>query len=92
MGPKILSMKNFESKELGSKTFGVQKSMGPKIMVAKTFWPKKDVGSKKLMASKIRSKSLVKIGSVTAEILLILTNVARTNVDWTNVTMTVGIC
>ena len=29
---------------------------------------------------------LVKIGSVTAEIFLIWTNVARTNVAWTNVT------
>ena len=30
--------------------------------------------------------SLVKIGLVIAEILLIWTNVARTNVAWTNVT------
>ena len=36
--------------------------------------------------------SLVKIGSVTAEIFLIRTNVARTNVAWTNVTVTVGMC
>ena len=36
-------------------------------------------------------KSLVKIGSVTAEIFLIWTNVARTNVAWTNVIVTVGI-
>ena len=35
---------------------------------------------------------MVKIGSVTAEIFLIWTNVARTNVASTNVTMTVGIC
>ena len=35
-------------------------------------------------------KSLVKIEPVTAEILLIWTNVARTNVAWTNVTGTVG--
>ena len=35
--------------------------------------------------------SLVKIRSVTAEILLIWTNVARTNVALTNVTMTIGI-
>ena len=35
--------------------------------------------------------SLVKIRSVTAEIFLIWTNVARTNVDWTSVTMTVGL-
>ena len=36
--------------------------------------------------------SFIKIGSVTVEIFLILTNVAKTNVAWTNVTMTVGIC
>ena len=36
-------------------------------------------------------KCLVKIGSVTAEIFLIWTNVARTNVPWTNVAMTVEI-
>ena len=35
--------------------------------------------------------SLVKIRSGTAEIFLIWTNVARTNVAWTNVNMTVGI-
>ena len=33
--------------------------------------------------------SLVKIGSVTAEILLIWTNVARTNVAWTNIHITI---
>ena len=36
--------------------------------------------------------SFIKIGSVTAEIFLIWTNVTRTNVDWTNITETVGIC
>ena len=34
---------------------------------------------------------MVKIGSVIAEILLIWTNVARTNVVWTYVTITVKI-
>ena len=38
------------------------------------------------------TNSLVKIRSVIAEIFLIWTNVARTNVAWTNVTVTVGIC
>ena len=33
-----------------------------------------------------------KLALVTAEILLIWTYVARTNVAWTNVTLTVGIC
>ena len=47
---------------------------------------------KKLRAQKnLGPKRLVTIGSVTAEILLIWTNVARTNVAWTNVTVTVGI-
>ena len=36
--------------------------------------------------------SLVKFGSITAEILLIWTNVAVTFVDWTKVTVTVDIC
>ena len=36
--------------------------------------------------------SLVKIESVTAEIFLIWTNAARTNVGWANVTVTVGNC
>ena len=35
--------------------------------------------------------SMVNIGSVTSEIFLIYTNIARTNVAWTNVTMTVEI-
>ena len=34
----------------------------------------------------------VKIGSVRAEIFLIWANVARTNIAWTNITITVGIC
>ena len=33
---------------------------------------------------------MVKIGSVRAEIFLIWTNVAKTDVAWTNVTVTVG--
>ena len=37
-------------------------------------------------------KNLVKIGSVTAEMFLIWTNVTRTNVARTNVTFIVGIC
>ena len=36
------------------------------------------------------SRSLVKIKSVTAELLLVCTNVARTYVAWTNVIMAVG--
>ena len=37
-------------------------------------------------------KNLVKIGLVRTEIFLTWTNVARTDVAWTNVTMRVGIC
>ena len=36
--------------------------------------------------------NLVNIGSVTAEIFLIWTNVARTNVAWTNVNLIDRIC
>ena len=35
---------------------------------------------------------MVKIGSVTAEIFLILTNIARKNIAGTDVIVTVGIC
>ena len=37
-------------------------------------------------------KSLVKVRYITAEIFLIWTNVVRTNVAWTNVTLTPKIC
>ena len=37
-------------------------------------------------------QNLVKIKLVTTEIFLICTNVARTNVVWTNVSVTVGNC
>ena len=56
-------------------------------------WVQINFGSKKVWFEKILGqKSLVKIGSVTAEILLIWTNEATSNVAWTNVTVTVGIC
>ena len=35
-------------------------------------------------------KNFIKIGSLTAEIFLIRTNVAKTNVAWTNATVTVN--
>ena len=47
--------------------------------------------SKKFCCKKLCQKILVKMGSVTADIFLIWTNVARRNVAWTNVTVTVGI-
>ena len=52
----------------------------------------KECGLQKLRPPKIVSKYLVKIGSVTVEILLIWTNVPRTYVALSNVTITVGIC
>ena len=36
--------------------------------------------------------SLVKIGLVTPEIFLIWTNVTRMDVEWTNITIKVGVC
>ena len=44
----------------------------------------------RFLGKKLGPKSLVQIGPVTAEILLIWTNLARTNVAWTNVTVTFG--
>ena len=45
------------------------------------------LGSKELKpAKKMDPKSLVKIRSLTAEIFLVWTNVARTNVAWINIT------
>ena len=41
------------------------------------------------MAQETYLQSLVKVGSVTAEVLLIWTNIARSNVAWKNFTMTV---
>ena len=59
----------------------------------------KKFGSRKLYikkkskpAKKLGPKNWVKIGSVTAEIFLIWTNVARTNVAWSNVTAIIEIC
>ena len=64
--------------------------MGKKSLSSKKF-QSKILGFKKVVPGTYL-KSLVKIESVTAEIFLIWTNVVRTNVDGTNVTVTVGIC
>ena len=61
--------------------FGVLKKFCPRI-----FWSTKILNKKKL-----GPKSLLKIVPVTAEILLIWTNVTRAYVARTNVTLTVGI-
>ena len=64
----------------------------------KSFWSEKDFWFKKFWSTEIKAlkklgpKSFVKVGSVTAEILLIWTNVARTYVSWTNVTKIAGFC
>ena len=50
---------------------------------------KKTETNKNEKQKKIKDISLVKIGPVTAEIFQIWVNVARTNVAWTNVTVTV---
>ena len=84
---KILCPKIFGAKELGfQKSFGTKKNVSKKMLV------QKNVGLKIFhRPKKLGPKSLVNIGSVTGEIFLIWTNIARTNVAWTNVTATVGI-
>ena len=42
-------------------------------------------------SQKLASKMLVKIGPMTAEVMLIWTNVIKTYVAWTNITVMVGI-
>ena len=61
--------------------------MGRWVVGQKEFWPTKIEAPKNL-----GPKSLVKIGSVRSEILLIWTNVPRRNVAWTNVMVTAKIC
>ena len=52
----------------------------------------KHLGSKKVLVKQdVGPKTSVQIWSVTAEIFLIWRNIARTNVAWINVAMTVGI-
>ena len=64
-----------------SKNFGSEKNLDPE-----------NVWSKKIKACKnFGPESFVKIGLVAAEIFLIWTGVVRTNVAWTNSTVTVGI-
>ena len=66
------------------KSLGKTKIYPNNILVQKNFWSK-EVLSKKCLSTKLRPqklgpKSLVKIRSVTAEIMLFWTNVARTYV------------
>ena len=68
-----------------------QKSFGLKNCCVQKIWVKQNFGAKNQGYQILGQKRLVKIGSVTAGIFLIWTNVARTNVAWTNVTVMVGI-
>ena len=64
--------------------------MGQKDFWVQNILVKQNVGPRKLKApKKLGPNSLVKIGSVIAEIFMPWTNVARTNVAWTNVSKTV---
>ena len=97
---KILGPKKFEfhkNKISGLKTlaiikfwvwkkFSFQKNLALKKFCPRTVWPTKIITPKKL-----GPKSLVKIGPVTVEILLIWTNVTRANVAWTYVSKAIGI-
>ena len=56
------------------------------------FGPKKMLAHKNEGPQKLVAKSLVKIGSVTAEIFLLWINVTKTNVALTNITVADGIC
>ena len=74
--------------------------MTPKIFGARKYLVLKTLGPKEMWFTKIESHK----NCVTAEIFLIWTDVARTNIDWknvnlivenvvwANVTVTVGIC
>ena len=84
------------STNLGSKKCGYEKNVVyKKDWVPTNFLFQKSLGkrlSKKIKALKILAEIFfVKIRSVTAETFLIWANVARTNVAWINVTMTLEI-
>ena len=77
---------------MGPKQFGVQQ-----IFRFKKVWVKQNLGKKQNLIliqglQKIGFTKFGQIGSVTAEIFLICTNGAITNVSWTNVTMTAEVC
>ena len=76
---KICSKKKFESRKFWLQKFQVKRSGSRKF-------------KSKFFLEPSFNKSLVKIESVTAEIFLLWTNIAKTNVDWTNTTIMVGIC
>ena len=101
----MLVQKNIDSKLFWSKScfepkyFLFQNILGPENFGSKQFFGQKNLDQKTLGSKKFRSTNsrppknyLVEIGSVTAKIFLIWTNITRTNVAWTNVTVAVGIC
>ena len=102
---KVWIQKNYGSTKFWvHKILAPKKNLGPiffKFCVQKNCRSKKDWVKQNLVQNflikinhglqKLCPKSFVKIGSVTAEIFLIWANSARTNVSWTNVTMTVEI-
>ena len=104
----ILCPKYFESKKiLGQKEFWFKKIKTPTKLGQEQLnysWYEKKLSAQILpvqmsrwhleskMVPESYLQSLVKIMSVSAEIFLIWTNVARTNITWTNVTVTVKIC
>ena len=69
---------------MGPKKVLVQKSLGQT-----KFWTNQNFNPKKSRPAK---NWVQKVWSVTAEIILIRANVARTYDAWTSVTMAVGIC
>ena len=76
---KIVGLQNFAFKgNLSSKFF-----LGPiKLLVLKKFCPRTFWSTKIMTPKKFGPKSLVKIGPVTAETLLIWTNVTRAYLAW----------
>ena len=94
MDSKVFSPSNFiELKNFKSKKSKVQKYESKKFWVQN--FCQENCGYKEFKSEKnLVQKNLgpKKIGSVKGEILLIWTNVARTYVALSNVTITVGIC
>ena len=102
---KILVQKNFGFEKFVSlRQFWVQRKIDFEIFfgsnklwalikfcVLKKFCPRTFWSTKIMTPKKLGPKSLVKIGPVTAEILLIWTNVTRAYVARKNVTITVDI-
>ena len=91
------SKKNFDLKKNVKKNLGLKeifglKTLGPnKLLCLEKVLSKDILVHKNYDPKKLGQKCLVKIRPVTAEILLIWTNVTTAYVAWKNVTITVGI-